>query len=157
MTYAPCFNCAADKSTCPRREGVRKGIAGLGVTSVKFKCTTRVPRFHVGQRVEFDWRYFDEDGRGDGYTATFNGTVMREKTGNKRFSIRVDQDGEYYDLKPADIFKSPEFISVRPDDMRALDEPNRPLCPNCAAYDDADDIKRLCWGGGDNLAKGCFS
>lgn len=131
-------------------------LAFLGVTSVNFKCTDRVSRFRVGQRVEFDWRYFDEDGSGQDYTATFVGTVMREKVGNKRFSIRVDQEGEFYDLTPAEILKNPEFTSVRPDDMRALDEPDKPMCPNCAAYDDPDDIRRLCWGGGDNLAKGCI-
>lgn len=150
MTYfAPCFNCAADKATCERRAAMRKAIKGLGITSAKFNCPDRQAKFRRGQRVEFDWRYYDNEsgeyGIPEGYTATFVGTIMREKPGNRRFSIRVDQDHEDYDLKPSGLLSNPEFTSVRPDDIRALDEPDRPMCSLCSAYKDADDCKRLCF------------
>ena len=107
-------------------------------------CADRTPHFKRGQRVQFDWRYYDDVGSGQGYTATFYGTIMREKPGNKRFSIRVDPDHEDYDLKPADILKSPEFTSVRPADIQSIDEPDRPMCQLCSAYQDDADAKRLC-------------
>ena len=148
--YATCLNCAVDKTTCAKRKAISSAIKGLGITSAKFRCADRVSRFRPGQRVEFDWRYYDDDGSGEGYTATFVGTVMHEQKGNKRFAVKVDPDHEIYDLKPADILKSPEFISVRPDDLRPLDEPDKPLCPLCAAYDDdTADSQRLCYGFGD--------
>lgn len=142
--YATCLNCAVDTVTCERRATISNALKGQSITSVKFKCHDRLPMFHRGQRVEFYWRYYNEDGSGDEYIATFVGTIMREKPGNKRFSVRVDPDNEIYDLTPAELLKNPEFISVRPDDIRALDEPDRPMCSLCAAYRDAPDCDRLC-------------
>lgn len=143
--FATCLNCAADKSTCTRLAEIRKAIKGMSVTSVKFKCADRTPHFKRGQRVQFDWRYYDDDGSGEGYIATFYGTIMREKPGNKRFSIRVDPNHEDYDLKPADILKSPEFTSVRPADIQRIDEPDRLMCALCSAYREETDIDRLCF------------
>jgi hypothetical protein len=150
MTYfAPCFNCAADKVTCLRRAEMRKAVKGLGVTSAKFKCPERQSKFRTGQRVEFDWRYYD-----DGYSeygipaecfATFYGTIMREKPGNRRFSIRVDQSHEDYDVEPKYVLKSYEFTSARSADIRSLDEPDKPMCGDCGAYREAADCQRLCY------------
>lgn len=160
MTYLqPCFNCQADKASCARRAEVLKGMKGLGITSAKFACVDRQSKFRPGQRVEFDWRYYDEEWRGEAYIATFNGTIMREMPGNRRFSIRVDQEGEHYDLLPRDILKNPEFTSVRPADIRALDEADKPMCPLCRAYDDASDMAAKCYGHGDLSdvsGTGCF-
>ena len=161
MTYLqPCFNCQADKGSCLRRAEVLKGIKGLGISSAKFVCTERQSKFRPGQRVEFDWRYWepiDDYGGSDEFHATFRGTIMREKPNNRRFSIRVDQEGEDYDLSPSEVFKNPDFTSVRPADIRAIDEPDRSICPNCAAYDDPADMERLgCWAQGQvDVPKGC--
>lgn len=161
MTYfAPCFNCAADKANCERRATMRKALKGTGITSAKFNCPDRQAKFRRGQRVEFDWRYWEPtDGYGSSeeFFATFVGTIMREKPGNKRFSVRVDQNGEAYDLKPREVFNSPEFISVRPADMRALDEPDRAMCELCAAYvGDHADIAAKCERPPDYEWKGCM-
>jgi hypothetical protein len=157
MAYlTPCFNCAAEKPECPRRQAMSKAIKGLGITSVKFNCPDRQSKFRPGQRVEFDWRYYADDGSGEGYTTSFVGTVMHEMAGNRRFAIRVDQEGEHYDFPPSEVLRNPEFISVRPDDMRALEQPDRAICPNCAAYDDAADMERIqCWARGENVPRGC--
>lgn len=160
--FAPCFNCVVNKATCTRRAAMRKAIKGVGITSAKFPCPDRQSKFRPGQRVEFDWRYYepiDDYGGAVEYHATFRGTVMREKPNNRRFSIRVDQEGEYYDLSPAEVFNNPEFTSVRPDDIRPLDEPDQSICPNCAAYENPADMERLgCWARGQvNVPKGCFA
>lgn len=163
MTYLqPCFNCAADKAACSRRAQVLQGLRGLGITSAKFACSERQSKFRPGQRIEFDWRYWepiDDYGGSEEFIVTFAGTIMREKPSNRRFSIRVDQEGEHYDFPPKDVLRNPEFTSVRPDDIRPLDEPGRSICPNCAAYDDPADMERLgCWGIGQvNVPKGCHS
>lgn len=161
MTYfAPCFNCAADKATCERRATMRKALKGTGITSAKFNCPDRQAKFRRGQRVAFDWRYYDSEsgayGTVEGYTATFVGTIMREKPGNRRFSIRVDQEDEAYDVKPHEVLQNPMFTSVRPDNIRALDEPDRAMCEQCAAYvgDDAD-ISVRCERPADTRWVGC--
>ncbi len=164
MTYfAPCFNCAADKATCERRATMRKAIKGTGITSAKFNCPDRQAKFRRGQRVEFDWRYYEpyadyggSYGGNEEFFATFVGTIMREKPGNKRFSVRVDQDHASYDVKPREVLNSPEFTSVRPADIRALDEPDRTMCEMCTAYvgDDAD-IAAKCERPPDYEWKGC--
>lgn len=151
--FAPCFNCAVEKATCERRVAMRRAIKGTGITSAKFNCPDRQAKFRRGQRVAFDWRYYDEY---DGYIATFYGTIMREKPGNSRFSIRVDQDHEDYDLSPSDVLKSPEFTSVRHDDIRAIDEPDRPMCVNCGAYRELDDCRRLCGDHHSNPIEDCW-
>lgn len=142
--YRPCFNCTTDKVACPTREKVKSAIKGLRLTSINFTCPDRAQRFRRGQRVSFNWRYYDDDGSGENYVS-FNGTIMHEKKGNKRFVIRVDQEGEHYDLLPKDVLKSCEFVSVRHDDIAEIDEPDRSLCGLCAAYDDLADMERLCW------------
>lgn len=164
MVYlAPCFNCAADKATCERRATMREAIKGLGITSAKFNCPDRQAKFRRGQRVSFYWRYWEQTdnyGSSEEFYVTFRGTIMREMPGNRRFSIRVDQQHEDYDLKPSDVLKNAEFTSVRPDDIRALGEPDRPMCRLCSAYDDAEDIAAKCYGHGDlsNVAgEGCFN
>lgn len=157
--FASCLNCATDKATCERRQAMNKAIKGLGITSAKFNCPDRQSKFRPGQRVEFDWRYYepvDDYGVADQCIVTFVGTIMREKPNNRRFSIRVDQHGEHYDFAPSEVLKNPEFTSVRPDDIRPLGEPDRPICPNCAAYDDPADMERqVCWARGDDVPKGC--
>jgi hypothetical protein len=154
--FQPCFHCAADKANCLRRASIRQSISGLGLTSVKFTCADRVPRFRRGQRVSFDWRYYDDDGSGEEYTASFVGTIMHEKKGNRRFAIRIDPDGEFYDLKPAELLKSPEFISVRHDDIKVLDEPDRPMCLTCAAYQDTSDVEAKCYRSAHNPVQPCW-
>jgi len=153
--YKPCLNCAADKKLCERRNAIRRGMKGLGVSSVNFRCDDREPRFHRGQRVSFVWNHYENNEiYSERFLETFYGTIMHEKSGHRRFVIKVDQSSEYYDIEPKYVLKSPEFISVRPDDITPLDEPDRRLCPNCSA--EPEDVPRLCWNDA-ILPDGCFS
>ena len=158
MAYLqPCFNCATDKASCQRRKDILQSVKSMGVTSVKFACANRQSKFRPGQRVEFDWRHYqacDND-----YYETriiLRGTIIREKVGNKRFSIRVDQDfvgfaeqEEPWDLKVSEVLRDPEFTSARPAHIRPLDQPDKPMCNVCCAYDEPDDIEKRCCGYGD--------
>ena len=112
---------------------MRSAISGLSVTSIKFKCEARQPRFTAGQRVRFGWTIYPDDEDSEVYETTFDGTVIREKRGNLRFIVRVDQTGKYYDFEPKYVFKS-DVISVRPDHMAALNEPRILFCPECFKY-----------------------
>lgn len=49
--YRACWGCVSDGSTCPTRAAVRDQIRGLGVTSIKWRCKDRVPKFKIGDAV----------------------------------------------------------------------------------------------------------
>jgi hypothetical protein len=145
---------------------MRKAIKGTGITSAKFNCPDRQSKFRTGQRVQFMWRHYEACDYDTYETKVFlRGTIMREKPNNRRFTIRVDQgfmgfepDAEPWDLKVSEVLRNPDFTSVRPDDIRPLDEPDYAICPNCAAYDDPlDPMRAACWANGPDVPKGCHS
>ena len=146
--YHKCRNCAVDTSTCPRRQAIRSAIKGLGLTSIKFQCQDREPLFRVGQRIEFDWTHYDESARDycgevEPDELKFKGTVASENEERGTFVVQVDQDPvpsniEFPNLTytPDQVFKNGGFaVRIRPVSMRAIDEPDRAICPDCLAYD----------------------
>jgi hypothetical protein len=138
--YKPCKNCSTDKSSCPRRAEIAKAVAGLSVTVVNFRCRDRLPLFHSGQRVAFTWTFWEPSGGYEEYHGlglVYHGTVIEEHA--LRFIVRVDDapSADVEKIAARDTFKSDNLvIKVRPADMRALDEPDRQLCPACIAYPD---------------------
>jgi hypothetical protein len=158
--YKPCKNCAVDKSACPRRAEVSAAISGLSVTVVNFRCASRQPMFRSGQRVAFDWTYWDVCEDEDfGLGLIYHGTVIEEY--GLRFIVRVD-DGPSADINEVaarETFKSDNLvIKVRPAAMRALDEADRVLCPHCSAYE-GEQGRCQGWGHGYDSywPNGCFS
>lgn len=128
--YATCTNCAVDKATCARRKQITDGLRGLSVYSLKFRCADRKALFHAGQRIKFDWTYWDDCN--EGYPVTFNGTVVRE-VGTK-FVVQVDDArDDCHEIEAKDVFTKTDvlMIKVRPADMRALNEPDRRVCESC--------------------------
>lgn len=51
MTYRTCIGCISEKQPCQARDKLRATLKGLGVTSIKWKCRARWPRFEVGDPV----------------------------------------------------------------------------------------------------------
>ncbi len=51
MNYRTCCGCVTEGQTCEARDRVRAQIRGLGVTSIRWKCGHRIPRFVVGDPV----------------------------------------------------------------------------------------------------------
>lgn len=128
-------------------------MAGLNITSVKFKCTDRTPMFTAGQRVSFAWRIHNDTSEGDYggqysevYNAEFFGTVISEVNNGLRFIVRVDEKSIYYDFNPSEVFRNKNLIiKVKPECMKTIDEPTRSFCPACLAYD-PEDAKGKCHG-----------
>lgn len=150
--YHPCKNCAADKEFCGRRISMRKAIAGLSITSVKFKCQDRVQKFRNGQRVNFKWTAYDNEQISQDEFDTsetqlsFSGTIIRETKSRLRFVIRVDEDQENNGYKPRDVLKSKNLvISIRHDDIMASGEADRSFCTSCLSYD-KDEAASRCHG-----------
>lgn len=144
--YHKCKNCAVYPASCERRQNIKASIRGLGLTSVKFACPDRLPLFHAGQRVEFDWSYWDDSARDiygecDEDVLTFSGTVVCENESARRFVVRVDQGAVQSSVEPEvsyypkDVFKNGGFaVKVRPQNMRTLSEQSKDICPDCLGY-----------------------
>ena len=142
MAYLyPCRNCTLSKLLCTKRDELRKAIKGLGVTSAKFKCEDRKPAFASGQRVSFCWTLYGEDdgygyGFGDDLSVEFVGTIIAEVRNGHKFTVRVDAEGEFYDVKPAETFRNGgDVVNVRASDITAIDEPSRTFCADCLQYE----------------------
>lgn len=140
--FHPCHGCAVDKETCARRSEIRSAIAGLSITSVKFKCKDRKPFYHMGQRVSFPWSVCigqDDDGEGVFRTVNFNGTIVCEASKPSRFTVRVDQDGEGYTESPNEVFRNGgDVVNVKTHSLSLLDEPVQNMCANCLKYEGED-------------------
>lgn len=66
MTYRTCTGCTHGHGFCAEREKVREQVAGLGVSSIKWKCAWRRPAFRPGDLVwattVSEWQTSGDDG-----------------------------------------------------------------------------------------------
>lgn len=128
--FRKCTNCVLEKQPCERRETVRKGIAGLGVTSVKMRCADRRPIYSVGQRVNVCWKVQEPDGEG-GYTEeTWPATVIRES--GCRFIVKVDDVMSDYESLASEVFNNKSlYIKARVGQLSPINEPHQIVCGEC--------------------------
>lgn len=80
MTYRTCIGCIHQKQTCAVRDDLRKKLEGLRVTSIKWKCKSRVARLAPGDPV---WALTVAstkrvDDNGEPYRAYFPGIAIKE-------------------------------------------------------------------------------
>jgi hypothetical protein len=77
--YRTCVGCAFEGVACGERDKLRDAIAGLSVTSVKWKCEWRRPKFAPGDPVFVSivthWGR-DDDGVDHAELATFPGVYI---------------------------------------------------------------------------------
>lgn len=51
MIYRSCQGCAFAKARCEHRDTMRAALAGLDITSVRWRCKGRRPAFKIGEAV----------------------------------------------------------------------------------------------------------
>jgi hypothetical protein len=147
--FRNCMNCLHEKSDCTRRLSLAAGLKGLGVTSVKFRCSARMPVFSVGQRVSVWWPVptgdTDDWGRQDFSQETWPATVVAER-GN-RFQIVVDDVESDHETPARDYIKSASLYCKVPSwRLAPLDEPTRAVCSVCQAVPRDDGTTAGCFG-----------
>ena len=123
MTAFPtCKNCVLEKLPCERRETVKRGIAGLGVTSAKILCKVRQPRFVAGQRVTVTWPVPDEDDEYHNYATdnTWPATVIGEV--RTRFLIKVDDVLSDHEIPAGEYVKNATLYAKVPACRLAADQ-----------------------------------
>ena len=130
--YRPCFNCASDRKTCPTAARIRAGMAGLGITSVSFKCAERRPKFMPGDRVTVTWPVYPEDWRyEDGASMECWPATVASEAG-KKFIIKVDDVDSDHDTPAREYVKSQSlYCKVSASKLTPLDEPARTVCLLC--------------------------
>lgn len=159
MYYTNCRGCTVNTSTCAHRAKIRESLAGLGLTSIKFKCPDRKPQFSRGNRVLVTWTLVGRPYQtSEGYdyaneVVSFKATVIEEKKPG-RFLIRVD-DGASHDC--GDDFVAPDclsgngFASVGFQKLQSLNEFNKRVCDLCNSPNMAD-----CWNSSVGLSRDCM-
>ena len=121
-----CKACVFKDAPCARRETVRAGLRGLGVTSAKFRCDTHAPMFVEGDALAFKWTVYGDDPYDEGdksYETTFTGAVLCQVAKSARFVVRVDHATNADGFDPREVFHNGDLIiKVRLRDMtKAVD------------------------------------
>ena len=146
--YRTCKNCAFDHRTCQRRAALEAGVKGLGLTGVTFRCDQRQPFYRVGQRVGVTWKFvlpewgwgYEEGVSEEEWPAT---VVAETKRG---FRIVVDDVPSDNETPARDYIKSDSlYCNVTAGRLRALDEPDRPVCGYCGSAENGDGTVTGCW------------
>lgn len=129
MNYVTCIGCMTDRSLCERRKDIKNGLAGLNITSVRFKCDARKPKFAMGDRAIVCWNYYEDEYPDE---MTFKVTILKESKPG-RFQIKVDDgpsmcDDEY--VAP-DCLTGNGFATASHTILTPLDEPTLDICKAC--------------------------
>lgn len=132
MIYRSCQGCAFAKAQCEHRDKLRSSLAGLGITSVKWKCGARKPLFTTGDAV---WAFTvssmtnaDRYDDGEPYRDTYPGFIVDMLGTRALVYIAPGAPGEDYpDIKfEGDGFCKLPLARLKP---RAADHED--ICPAC--------------------------
>lgn len=131
MNYVSCIGCTIDKISCGRRKDIKTGVAGLNITSVRFKCDARKPKFASGERATVSWNFYDGEYADE---VTFKVTILKESKPG-RFQIKVDDGPSIF--HEDDGYVAPEcltgngFATASHTILAPLDEPALAICKAC--------------------------
>lgn len=79
MAYRTCFGCVHGSGSCQVRDQVKAQVAGLGVTSLKWKCKWKRLAFNPGDAVFVETIGFEPEGDEDVYVGEYPATVIQAK------------------------------------------------------------------------------
>lgn len=130
--FRSCTGCMHQKQPCATRDALRDGLRGLSITSVKWRCADRNPRFVQGDPV---WvttvaTYNATEEEGGPCRTEFPG-VMITPMGTKGLVCIApgteDIDGEY----TFDAARGNGFCKIPLSRLRPRDGERDPVCPEC--------------------------
>lgn len=129
--FRTCLGCRLASEYCAKRSLLSDQIAGLGLTSIKFRCRHRESLYKPGDlvwaRLPYDWgdQYYPEGMASD----DFPGVVIKEMTGSIRL-VYVAQGA----LSPSGIDFIPKgngFCKVRVRWLKPRDGEREEVCGYC--------------------------
>lgn len=141
MYYHQCRGCTVNRDTCDRLSEIKSTLKGLGITSIKFKCSDRTPKFVVGNRVLVTLPFYEvygPQGETDTYLIDFKGTVICERKTRGNYKVKIDDgpdadDGNY--SSPDDLKSETGYVAVKGEHVSPLNEFDRIVCEVCEAVD----------------------
>jgi hypothetical protein len=128
---SPCIQCSPSlKEGCELRESFKAKIAGLGLTSARFRCQRRLDAFRPGRRVlatltsaiQVDFGSYDPDVRYSDAKAP--GTIVGDSMKRGRVLVWID-DGEI-ERQGLSLKNESGLCSLPGQKLVLLDEPDRP-------------------------------
>ena len=131
--YPTCRGCVDERHDCHHRTVLRDHLHGLCVTSIKWKCKARTPRFPVGSLV---WARtipttgkpeYDDEHENSPIMADFSGIVIKPK--RTKMLVYIERgsadEGEEY------IFDGGPFCLIPLSRLRERDGDPEKICPDC--------------------------
>lgn len=145
MYYHQCRGCTVDHNKCGIRAELRAAIKGLNVTSIKFNCKERKPKFLTGNRVLVTLPFYEvygPQGETDTHLIDFKGTVICERKTRGNYKVKIDDgpdadDGNY--TSPEDLKSNTGYVAVKGEHVSPLNEFDRTVCKECEAVDGHED------------------
>lgn len=135
MLLKPCLHCTF-RDDYEIRDDIRKRAKGLPFTVANFKCAKRETSWRIGQRVQATFQLMSTQGGSDYeryYAEDMKGTVISWK--NNKVVVWFDD--------PLDEDAKRQIIKLWPDrpDLKAVDEPDAVLCPECRRPDGREQVQ----------------
>ncbi len=126
--YRTCVGCALQGKPCVTRAAMREKLAGLGVTSIKWKCKSRLARFLVGDPVfAFTLGCVEE---GEAYMDHFPAVVVEVKGANAIVFIESGAAGlEDVPFEPKGSGNG--FCKIPLSRLREREGERETICPSC--------------------------
>jgi hypothetical protein len=121
-SFKTCHGCSVAKKTCARFSEISDAIAKTGITSVEFKCESKVDIFRPGQRVNAKiWFFYEFGGEGGADYEMRPATVMMQRW--PKVIVKVDD--------PSRMNSETGYAKLGKSKVVHIDEPYRVICQDC--------------------------
>ena len=143
MTVHPCLNCHRRRDCEIKREKL-KGVRGLKLTAIRFRCTIPQDDFPPGCRVLARVHNMAEWWSRSSMV-TLSGTVMKHWKNGVLIAVDFDSRESYLenlvypDERPIEMG---DVISVRTDRLERLPEPSVRVCKSCGTPENREELRR---------------
>ncbi len=143
--YRTCHNCRVDPKECATRDIIKRAIAGLHVTSIKFNCPDRAPLYRAGDRVNVTWLVSSsvDDYYQNEYSQEIWPATVIQEVGPKFLILVDDVDSDEGTPARGYIKSDTLYCKVSAGKLMPLNEPRRTVCDLCGIV--AGNSFNACW------------
>lgn len=157
--YYPCKNCQTVNINCSHLKKIKAAVAGLSLTSIKFKCSARIPMFSTGDRVKVLLTITSPESDEGFEKVEFRATIIDECSKNAWYFIKIDNGPSMDDddhIVP-DCLYGNGYATAPLSRLDKICEPRATVCAICSGTSISGYIS--CYGVGEleiSLPDGCI-